>query len=68
MVLPEVSETGLVGQIQTLGFLRDHRKGVRPCDRLIMRRVRVPYHRRSETPLLIQPDRIGIRRQLGIEY
>jgi hypothetical protein len=56
-------EAGLVGRIQTIQLVCDHLKGLGPADRLIVRRARVPYHRRSQTSLPIEPV-IGFRRQV----
>src|ERR1700693_1710868 len=56
-------ERGLIGRIQAVQLLRKHGKGLWPSNRLIVGRVRVPYHRRSQTALLVKPV-IRLRRQL----
>src|ERR1700719_1045344 len=56
-------EGGLIGRIQTVQLLRNHGEGLWPRNRLIVDRVRVPYHRRSQTALLVKPV-IRLRRQL----
>ncbi len=56
-------EGGLIGRIQTVQLLRNHGKGLWPRNRLIVGRAGVPYHRRSQTALLVKPV-IRLRRQL----
>src|ERR1700719_775783 len=56
-------EGGLIGRTQAVQLLRNHGKGLWPRNRLIVGRVRVPYHRRSQTALLVKRV-IVLRRQL----
>src|ERR1700726_4829305 len=56
-------EGRLTGRFQAVQLLRNHGKRLWPGDRPIVRGARLPYHRRSQTALLVEPV-IRLRRQL----